>query len=353
VLSDEAVLAMELLQETSVPTACCHLSLAAVAGTEAPNSMRIQAMVGDQVMILLVDSGSSHTFVTTNFAARAGCQLSPAPTVSVRVANGQFLPSDQQVIGLKWCYKGHTFEDNMRLLDVGAYDAILGMDWLDPCSPMVCHWAQKTLCFPHQNEVVTLQGMVTVDQPQLPELTVKQLQELLETNNVWALAVLDPSHQKTDDAVKTLSPDMQSLLTEFGDIFETPTSLPPQRALDHAITLEADVRPVNSRPYRYSPLQKDEIERQIAEMIATGVVTTSVSPFASPVLLVKKKDGSWRFCVDYRKLNALTIKNKFPLPVVDELLDELAGTKFFTKLDLRAGYHQIRMRPDDEVKTAF
>jgi hypothetical protein len=186
VLSDEAVLAMELLQETTVPAACCHMSLAVVAGTEAPNSMRIQAMVGDQVMILLVDSGSSHTFVTTTFAARAGCKISSAPTVSVRVANGQTLPCDQQVLGLQWCYKGHVFEDDMRLLDVGAYDAILGMDWLDRCSPMFCHWAHKTLRFAHQNEVVTLQGMVVVEQPQLPELSVKQLHELLETNDVWA-----------------------------------------------------------------------------------------------------------------------------------------------------------------------
>jgi hypothetical protein len=146
---------------------------------------------------------------------------------------------------------------------------------------------------------------------------------------------------------------IQQLLSEYADIFQEPTELPPQRELDHAIHLLPDAAPVNCRPYRYSPLQKDEIERQVREMLKSGTIIPSVSPFASPVLLVKKKDGSWRFCIDYRRLNAITVKSKFPIPIVDELLDELVGTTVFSKLDLRAGYHQIRMVPQDELKTAF
>lgn len=135
--------------------------------------------------------------------------------------------------------------------------------------------------------------------------------------------------------------EVNSLLQEFEDVFNKHSTLPPKRPYDHTIPLFPDAVPVNTKPYRYSPMNKDEIERQVIELLATGLISHSTSPFASPVLLVQKKDGTWRFCVDYWRLNSLTIKNRFPLPIIKEILDELAGTKFFTKLDTTAGYHQI------------
>lgn len=129
--------------------------------------------------------------------------------------------------------------------------------------------------------------------------------------------------------------------------------MPPHRPFDHQIPLVPAAIPVHKKPYRYAPTQKDELERQVKDMLARGVIQPSHSPYASPVILVKKKDGGWRMCVDYRYLNALTVKNKYPLPIVEELLDELAGAKYFTKLDLRSGYHQIRLVEGEEFKTAF
>ena len=122
---------------------------------------------------------------------------------------------------------------------------------------------------------------------------------------------------------------MAHLLQQHSDLFDEPQGLPPFRMYDHCIHLAPDTTPVAVRPYRYPQLQKDELEHQCALMLATGIIRISTSPFSSPVLLVRKADGTWRFCIDYRALNALKLKDKFPIPVVDEL----HGARFFTKLD--------------------
>lgn len=114
----------------------------------------------------------------------------------------------------------------------------------------------------------------------------------------------------------------------------------PNRHIIHTIPLIPSAQPFKLRPYRYNPAQKDEIEHQVHESLQNGLVKESTSPFASPTLLVKKRTSDWRICVDYRRLNALTIKNKFLLLVIDEILDELAGARWFTPLDMTAGYHR-------------
>jgi hypothetical protein len=160
-------------------------------------------------------------------------------------------------------------------------------------------------------------------------------------------------HAKTQlrlSAVELAKP-LALLLAEFTDIFVEPFGLPPQCICDHKIHQLPDSLQVAVRPYRYPQLLKDEIEAQCATMIELGIIRTSTYAFSSPVLLERKRDDSWRFCVDYLALNMKTIRDKFPIPVED-LPDELKDT-IFTKLDLRSGYHQVRMHPDDIHKTAF
>ena len=150
-----------------------------------------------------------------------------------------------------------------------------------------------------------------------------------------------------------LPPEVSQLLDEYQSVFAPPTGYPPARHFDHPIPLIPGATPVQVRPYRYPPSVKDEIERQVAEMLQSGIIQPSTSPFSSTVLLVKKKDGTFRFCVDFRHLNAITAKAKYPVPVIEELLDEHTGASWFTCLDLTVGYHQIRLQEGEEPKTAF
>ena len=185
-----------------------------------------------------------------------------------------------------------------------------------------------------------------------PKLKVRKMKGLLRRGGIAQVVQLCPI--TTDTSTPEVIPaEVQQIIDISDSLFKEPNVLPPSRDFDHKIPLLPGVKPVNVKPYRYAPTQKDEIERQIKEMLANGIIRPSHSPFASPVILVKKKDGTWRFCVDCRQLNNITVKDKYPLPIVDELLDELHGAAWFTKLDMRSGYHQIRVVPEDEAKTAF
>lgn len=170
------------------------------------------------------------------------------------------------------------------------------------------------------------------------------------STQLYSLKLEGPDWEQPTDPRKA---ELMSLLKSYGDVFETPKELPPPRSMDHGITLKEGSNPVNLKAYRYGALQKTVIEELVQEMLDLGVIRQSQSEFASPVVLVKKKDNSWRFCVDYRKLNSLTVRNQFPIPIVEELIDELYGACYFSKLDLRSGDHQIHMKESDICKTAF
>jgi hypothetical protein len=141
---------------------------------------------------------------------------------------------------------------------------------------------------------------------------------------------------------------------EFPDVFpEELPGLPPIREVDFSIDLVPGAAPISSAPYRMATAELAELKKQLADLLAKGFIQPSSSPWGAPVLFVKKKDGSLRLCVDYRQLNQVTIKNKYPLPRIDDLFDQLQGAAVFSKIDLRSGYYQLRVKPDDVPKTAF
>ncbi|GJU92131.1 putative reverse transcriptase domain-containing protein [Tanacetum coccineum] len=140
----------------------------------------------------------------------------------------------------------------------------------------------------------------------------------------------------------------------FPEVFpEDLPGLPPTRQVEFQIDLMPGAAPVARAPYRLAPSEMKELSEQLQELSDKGFIRPSSSPWGAPVLFVKKKDGSFRMCIDYRELNKLTVKNRYPLPRIDDLFDQLQGSSVYSKIDLRSGYHQLRVREEDIPKTAF
>ena len=297
-------------------------SLHAVAGVPVSNTVQLQVLLGAATFVALVDTGSTHSFIGEAAARLTGLHIEPHPRLTATVANGERVPCPGVLRQAPVIIDGMEFRVDLYVMPLAGYDVVLGTHWMATLGPIVWDLAARTMAFQQEGRDICWRGVAPPSPP-----------------GVHAVVSTDSL--------------LDGLLGYFTDVFAEPTGLPPARARDHRIILKPDAPPVAVRPYRYPAAHKDELERQCAAMIEQGIVRRSDSAFSSPVLLVKKPDGSWRFCVDYRALNALTVKDAFPIPVVDELLDELHGARFFTKLDLRSGYHQVRMRREDIHKTAF
>lgn len=224
-------------------------------------------------------------------------------------------------------------EEDFLPLKLGCTDVILGMKWLGTLGKMQVNWGTLTMSFRVGDKTVVLQGNPSLDETQVSlKSIVKSLKEG-EQEVLLELGHLGVVSKETEAQIPVL---FGQLVKEYPQVFEKPLELSPVRTRDHAITLRPGTAPVNVRPYRYPYVQKNEIEKLVQEMLATGIIQPRHSPFSSPVLLVKKKDGSWRFCADYRALNKVTVSNRFLIPIIDELHE----ARVLSKLDMRSGYHQ-------------
>ena len=155
-------------------------------------------------------------------------------------------------------------------------------------------------------------------------------------------------------SMETKNLDEVPVVNEYPDVFlEELPGMPPDRDVEFVIDLVPGTAPIAKRPYRMAASELAELKKQLEELQRIGFITPSSSPWGAPVLFVKKKDGSMRLCVDYRALNEVTIKNKYPLPRIDDLFDQLKGAKYFSKIDLRSGFFQLKIRESDIPKTAF
>ncbi|PNX92889.1 Ty3/gypsy retrotransposon protein [Trifolium pratense] len=332
-----------------------HLSLNAMKGTSNMGVLRFEGSIEHIRVQILIDGGSSDNFLQPRIAKFLRLPIEPGPQFNVLVGNGEVMTAEGVIQKLPLEIQGHMLEVPVFLLPVAGADVILGASWLATLGPHVADYASLTLKFFLRDKFVTLTGQAVTRPIPAQFHHFKRLAKTDVIAECFTIQCLKP-HEEEDifkELPTNIEPELAILLHTYKSIFKAPTALPPHRSHNHTIPLMEGTTPVKVKPYRYPHSQKEQIELMIQEMLQQGIIQNSTSPFSSPIILVKKKDGTWRFCTDYRALNAITVKDCFPIPTVDELLDELCGAKYFSKLDLRSGYHQILLQPEDRHKTAF
>lgn len=328
-----------------------EISINALSGSKSISTIRLQGVIKGKRVSVLIDSGSTHSFIDTRMVKQLGLVAEVVPPLIVSVADGSRIIVDAVCKDLQCKIQGHSFNQDLRLFPLGGSDVILGVDWLKLFNPITFDYQSLRITLIKDGIPITLQG--DNNEGSLQAISGKKLSKMLKASQGVTQGFICMINATTVPEKPTIPTELMTVLQKYKSVFTEPQGLPPVRKHDHKIPLLQGSQPVNQRCYRVPYVQKTEIERQVKEMLNSGIIQESSSPFASPIILVKKKDGTWRMCVDYRRLNEITIKNKYPIPVIDELLDELRGASWFTKLDLRSGYHQIRVAPEDIHKTAF
>ena len=307
---------------------------------------------------ILIDGGAGGNFISNATMNKYAFKKYKIPEYLLVFANGEKTKCNQRTQKLNFELQGYKSDIELDVAPIDKYDIILGKPWL----------SQENPCINWKNNTITLnqEGQQTIVTPNMAEenvqkevavvsaMSIKREAKQVQKNcDMYLYLVKVNSNDDTVEAQELSK--VAPLIKDFADIFpdDLPYGPPPERRIDHRIPTEAGAKCPHRAPYRLSPKEAEDVQKQIEELIKKGHIRPSCSPYGAPVLVVKKKDGSIRMCIDYRALNKITIKNKYPLPLIEDLIDCLRDARVFSKIDLRSGYHQVRLHPDDISKSAF
>ncbi|GJZ04680.1 putative nucleotidyltransferase, ribonuclease H [Tanacetum coccineum] len=273
------------------------------------------------------DYGADYSFVSTTFIPLLGIEPSELGfRYKIEIASGQLVEIDKVIKGCKLEIKGHVFDIDLIPFGHASFDVIIGMDWLSN----------------HKDEIIYHEKVMRI--PLLDGKVLRVLEERPE-EKARLLMSAKASDKKQEEIV---------VVRDFPEVFPDEFSrLAPLWEIEFRIELILGAVPIAKSPYRLAPSELEELLGQLKELFDKGFIRPSSLPWGAQVFFVKKKDGSFRMCIDYRELRKLTVKNRYPLPRIDDLFDQLQGSQFLSKIDLRSGYHQLRVHEDDIPKTAF
>ncbi|GKA10420.1 putative reverse transcriptase domain-containing protein [Tanacetum coccineum] len=303
-------------------------------GDANPDSKVVKGtfLLNNHYAFVLFDSGADQSFVSTTFSTLL--DITPDTldvSYAIELANKRTSETNTILKGCTLGLLGHPFNVDLMPVELGSFDVIIGMDWLANHHAMiVCD--EKIVQIPYGDEVL-IRYIKKGCPIFLAQVTKKEIKDKLE--------------EKRLEDVLTVQ--------DFPEVFPKDLpGLPPTRKVEFQIDLVPGAAPVARAPYRLAPSELQELSTQLQELSDKGFIRPSSSPWGAPVLFVKKKDGSFRMCIEfYSELNKLTVKNRYPLPRIDELFDQFQGSRVYSKINLRSGYHQLRVREEDILKTAF
>ncbi|GKE78996.1 putative reverse transcriptase domain-containing protein, partial [Tanacetum coccineum] len=281
-----------------------------------PNVVTSMFLLNQHLARVLFDSGADKSFISISLASMLNILLITIDTFyNIEMADENLVSTNTVIQGATLTLLNQPFKIDLMPIKLGSFDVIIGMDWLSKYHVrIICD--EKVIHIPINGETLIIRVM----------------------------------EKKSDD--KRL--EDKPVVREFLEIFpEDLPGLPPVRQVEFKIDLIPGATPVARAHYKLAPSKMHELSNQLQELADRGFILQSTSPWGARVLFVKKKDGSFRMCIDYWELNKLTIKNRYPLSRIDDLFDQLQGASIYSKIDLRSGYHQLRVRGEDIPKTAF
>jgi hypothetical protein len=282
-------------------------------------------LVANYPTVILFDSSASHTFISKNFVEKHCIPCTESREGFIIHSPGGQIFTKETVFHAAVTLAEREFPTNMIVLKGQDIDVILGMNWLAQ-HKAILNTDLRTIKLSHGHEEVLLSIPVAIPAKPFGRVYEAIVQEIQDIPVVY----------------------------EFPDVFpEDLPGLPPKRDVEFVIELKPGTAPISRRSYRMPPNELVELKTHLQDLLEKGFIRPRSSPWGSPATFVKKKDQTLRMCVDYRPLNEVTIKNKYPLPRIDILFDQFTGARVFSKIDLRSGYHQIHTRPKDIPKTAF
>eukprot|EP00253_Pinus_taeda_P003165 PITA_03165 len=326
-------------------------ALATLRGVPKYLMLRVRGTVRGQRVSVLVDSGATHNFIDAQMVEWRGIQTESFDGFSVLVPGDQTMTCARYVPELSVTMGTYILIDHFFVVDIPDTNMILGVQWLITLGKVTIDW--KTLEMEWDDENTRRHEKIR-GQHTYPPQTVSshRMEAVFRKGDIeWAVELRASEAGTTGQMVHL---EIQSILDRYAIVFgEIPPGQPPNRGFEHTIELEQGIQTVITTPYRHPKAYRDEIERAIQELLALGHIRPSTSPFASSVVLVKKKDSTLRMCIDYKDLNKKTLKKRYPIPRIDGLMDELRGARFFSKIAMRSGYHQIRVREQKIPKTTF